>query len=122
MVSDISNFNDRSPFSYRFSSSPMQGRKVERSLVYIVVINQGVLMVQELIYKGSYFFWKLKKEMIKYFFLQICFFSGASMPYNLILFSLISNESPSIIFGTPSKIEAKLFCLIKKITNKIKIL
>ena len=58
----------------------------------------------------SYFFWKLKKEIIKYGFLQVCFLSGASMPNNLILLLLISKESPSIILGIPSKIKAKLFC------------
>ena len=52
----------------------------------------------------------MQKEIIKYGFLQICFPSGASMPNNLILLLLISNESPSIIFGIPSKIKAKLFC------------
>ena len=52
----------------------------------------------------------MQKEIIKYAFLQVCFFSGASIPNNLILLLLISNESPSITFGIPSKIKAKLFC------------
>ena len=52
----------------------------------------------------------MQKEIIKYGFLQICFLSGASIPNNLILLLLISNESPSIILGIPSKIKAKLFC------------
>ena len=49
-----------------------------------------------------------KKKILRYGSLQICFFSGASIPNNLIFLLLISNESPSITFGIPSNTTAWL--------------